>query len=90
MPNKSLLKHIQDEYIDWMHACGGKGRCTTCRMHVLEGIENISALSAAELKFKHLGKLQNAERLACQCYALGDILAEVPLPCQLPHMVYTT
>jgi 2Fe-2S ferredoxin len=41
IPSKNLLKHIQDEYIDWMHACGGKGRCTTCRMQVLEGMENM-------------------------------------------------
>lgn len=87
--NKSLLKHIQDDYIDWMHACGGKGRCTTCRIHVLEGMENLSPFSAAELKFKNQGRLLENERLTCQSYAYGDILAEVPAECQLPHMHYT-
>jgi 2Fe-2S ferredoxin len=90
IPGKSLLKHIQDAYIDWMHACGGKGRCTTCRMQVLEGMENISPLSAAELKFAGLGRLKNTERLTCQCYGHGDIVAEVPLACQLPHIKYTS
>jgi 2Fe-2S ferredoxin len=47
-------------------------------------------LSAAELKFKNQGKLKNTERLACQSYAIGDVVAEVPLACQLPHMKYTT
>ena len=87
--NKSLLKHIQDDYIDWMHACGGKGRCTTCRIRVLEGMKNISPFSAAELKFKNQGRLQENERLTCQSYAYGDILAEIPADCQLPHMPYT-
>ena len=89
MPNKSLLKHIQDEYIDWMHACGGKGKCTTCRIHVLEGTENISPLSAAEMKFKNSGRLTDTERLTCQSYAYGDIIAEVPPACKLPHIKYS-
>jgi 2Fe-2S ferredoxin len=53
-------------------------------------MENISPLSAAELKYKSLGKLKPTERLTCQSYAYGDILAEVPAACQLPHMKYTT
>jgi 2Fe-2S ferredoxin len=90
MPNKSLLKHIQEEYIDWMHACGGKGRCTTCRIYVLDGMQNLSPLSAPELKFRNAGKLKDMERLTCQCYAHGNVIAEVPFPCQLPHMQYTS
>jgi 2Fe-2S ferredoxin len=89
MPGKSLLKHIQAQFIDWMHACGDKGRCTTCRIQVLEGMENISPLSAAEIKFRNLGKLKESERLTCQCFIYGDVVAEVPLSCQLPHMTYT-
>ena len=30
--SKSLLRHFQDNSIDWMHACGAKGRCTTCKV----------------------------------------------------------
>ena len=89
MPDKSLLKHIQEEYIDWMHACGGKGRCTTCRIKVIEGMENISPFSAAEMRYKNQGKLKDTERLTCQSYAHGDILAEVPFECRLPHMQYS-
>ncbi|MCB0504971.1 MAG: 2Fe-2S iron-sulfur cluster binding domain-containing protein, partial [Cyclobacteriaceae bacterium] len=28
---KPILAILQENYIDWMHACGGNGRCTTCR-----------------------------------------------------------
>ena len=28
--SKTLLEHSQDDGIDWMQACGRKGRCTTC------------------------------------------------------------
>ncbi len=90
MSCKNLLEHIQDMYIDWMHACGGKGRCTTCRIHVLQGIENMSALSAAELKFTIQGRLKATERLTCQSYAYGEVVAEVPPACQLPHIKYSS
>lgn len=89
MPVNIVLKHIQEAYIDWMHACGGKGRCTTCRMNVLSGMENISPLSAAEIKYRQMGRLKETERLTCQCYAVGEVIAEVPSACQLPHMKYT-
>jgi ferredoxin, 2Fe-2S len=88
MPDKSLLEHIQAEYIDWMHACGGKGRCTTCRVRVLEGMESISPFSAAEMKFKDQGRLKETERLTCQSYAYGDVVAEIPPECRLPHITY--
>ena len=88
VPTKTLLKHIQEACIDWMQACGGKGRCTTCRMNVLEGMENLSPLSTAELKYRQEGRIKETERLVCQCYAFGDVLAEVPFAYRLPHMKY--
>ncbi len=89
-PAKTLLTHIQDAHIDWMQACGGKGRCTTCRMNVLQGMENISPLSVAEIKYRVDGRIKPTERLACQCYILGEVIAEVPFVCRLPHMKYTS
>ena len=40
-----------------MHACGAKGRCTTCRLQVLAGQENLSPLTAAELRYRAAGRL---------------------------------
>ncbi|WP_460503711.1 2Fe-2S iron-sulfur cluster-binding protein, partial [Hymenobacter agri] len=31
----TLLAALQAAGHDWMHACGAKGRCTTCRVQVL-------------------------------------------------------
>jgi 2Fe-2S ferredoxin len=84
----SVLHAIQEASIDWMHACGGKGRCTTCRIKVLEGMQHISHPSAAELKYRNMDKLNLNERLTCQCQIFGDVVAEVPPACQLPHMKY--
>lgn len=88
--DKSVLFHIQVAALDWMHACGGKGRCTTCRIRVIKGMSNTSDLSAAEQKFRQLGRLSPNERLTCQVRITGNITAEVPEACKLPHITYKT
>lgn len=86
----SVLKSIQSDRVDWMHACGGKGRCTTCKMIVLDGMKNLSPESKAELKYRQTGQLALNERLACQAKATGNCLIRVPDEYKLPHLVYTS
>jgi 2Fe-2S ferredoxin len=79
------------EHMDWMHACGAKGRCTSCKGVFLSGIASVSAPTGAEDKFKALGKLKDNERLCCQI-TLGneDIVIRVPDSNKLPHMNYSS
>ena len=84
--NQSVLQAFQENYIDWMHACGGKGRCTTCAFNVLKG--SLSSLTPVEKRFIEEGKLSGEQRLACQSRCLGDVTIEVPQANQLPHVVY--
>lgn len=88
-PSLTILKSIQAAGLDWMHACGGKGRCTTCRLIVLQGQENISPLSQAEIKYREAGRLQENERLTCQCTLTGQVTGAVPRQTQLPHLRYS-
>ncbi|MEY4929787.1 MAG: hypothetical protein RI909_511 [Bacteroidota bacterium] len=88
-PSKSILRVVQDHSIDWMHACGGKGRCTTCKMMVVEGMDQLSRLTPAELKYRDLDQLAENERLACQARALGSCRIRVPDESKMPHMKYT-
>ncbi len=83
-----LLKAIQNSGTDWMQSCGGKGRCTTCKFFVVAGAENISALSAAEKKYREQKSLLQTERLACQVRIVGDVTALVPNDSKLPHLHY--
>jgi|SRR6478672_4623385 len=86
---ETVLQAIQATGTDWMHACGAKGRCTTCRMEVLEGMENLSPESAPELKYRAAGRLKTFERLTCQTTVLqGEVKVRVPKPVQLPHQRY--
>ena len=88
-PGATLLAALHTAGHDWMHACGAKGRCTTCRLHVRLGAENLSPPTAAELRYQAAGRLLPAERLACQArLPAGDATGRVPEATQLPHVRY--
>ena len=58
--------------------CGGRGRCSTCRVRVVSGEEVLSPPSAEELRvLERVGASPNV-RLACQAIPSGDI-SVVPL-----------
>jgi 2Fe-2S ferredoxin len=86
---KSVLSHLQDHFIDWMHACGAKGRCTTCKMEVISGKDQLTELTPAEVEYRNARELGPNERLACQAMLLGNISVKVPESSKLPHMEYT-
>ncbi|MFC2094501.1 adenylate/guanylate cyclase domain-containing protein [Bacteroidota bacterium] len=48
------------------HVCGGKAKCSTCRVIVQEGEENLSPPNKAELKLRKQKKFPGKVRLACQ------------------------
>ena len=52
--------------IPHFHACGGKGKCTTCRIIVLEGEENLNMANKKESKLRDAIKFPKSMRLACQ------------------------
>jgi 2Fe-2S ferredoxin len=64
---RTVLAAIHAAGYDWWHACGAKGRCTTCRVRVLDGAEALAPLTAPELRYRAAGRLGPEERLACQC-----------------------
>ncbi|MEP1096242.1 MAG: 2Fe-2S iron-sulfur cluster-binding protein [Cyclobacteriaceae bacterium] len=83
------LLHILLRETDWMHACGGKGKCTSCKMKILEGADNLSEITEAERKYRKMNKLQMDERLACQVSTHGDLRIRVQKENQLPHLTYS-
>lgn len=87
--SKPLLKHFQDHHIDWMHACGGKGRCTTCKVIILEGEGHFQDLTNHEKRYFREGALKPHERLACQAQIKGDVCLKVPAEYKMPHMDYS-
>ena len=88
-PGQKILNAIGAAGIDWMHACGAKGRCTTCRIVVLAGMEGFGALTAPEEKYRQQGRLKENERLTCQCTLSADARGRVPHETQFPHQAYS-
>jgi 2Fe-2S ferredoxin len=86
---KTLLQHFQDHALDWMHACGGKGRCTTCKVKITEGHDHLSAKTEAEHRYLKLRALEKDERLCCQAKINDSIRIRVPDECKLPHVQYS-
>jgi adenylate cyclase len=71
-PNLTLLQTALGAGIAHVHACGGNARCSTCRVMVHEGLENLSPRNTAEQKLAHKKGLEPNIRLACQAKATGD------------------
>jgi ferredoxin, 2Fe-2S len=87
---RKVIELIHENGIDWMHACGKKGRCTTCKMSIVAGQENLSSETEQEQHFRELQRLLPNERLACQAHLLHGILTiRVPDSSKFPHLTYT-
>lgn len=87
--NKTALQHFHANFIDWLQACGGKGRCTTCKMIIVQGVENLPELTQSEKMYQGERLLNDNERLACQVKFRGNVRVRVPEECKLPHLKYT-
>lgn len=85
-----VIELIHESGIDWMHACGKKGRCTTCKMIILDGQENLSPETERELFFKNQARLHSNERLTCQSHLLhGCLTIRVGESNKFPHLKYS-
>jgi ferredoxin, 2Fe-2S len=87
--SRTVLQHLQNSQVDWMFSCGAKGRCTTCKMIIISGQENLSPPSLAEQNYSGRGFLGRNERLSCQARISGDIRIRVPDEYKLPHISYS-
>ena len=71
---ETILQTAARNGIPHVSACGGEGNCTTCRLLVLEGIENCSPESDAELSLKEKAHTTEEFRLACQTTINDDVV----------------
>ena len=60
--------------------CGGRARCTTCRVRVLLGLEHLAAASPIETRVLTPLGVDRAVRLACQLKPTADISVWPLLP----------
>jgi ferredoxin len=69
--NKRLVLALeQDAGVDQLHACGGRARCTTCRVEFVDG--EPSAMTVAE-KTVLTARGLSGVRLSCQILCESDM-----------------
>ncbi len=71
--HSNILKAILAAGINHTHACGGRAKCSTCRVSILEGIENCNPRNKAEQKMTDRLNFPAEIRLACQTIIKGNI-----------------
>jgi adenylate cyclase len=78
LPGASVLETLRDHGIPHASVCGGRARCTTCRIHVGRGAEFLPPPEPLEAKaLARIGAMPGM-RLACQVRPTKD-LAVTPL-----------
>ncbi|MBL9104945.1 MAG: adenylate/guanylate cyclase domain-containing protein [Myxococcales bacterium] len=72
-PDLTLLEVARAAGIPHASACGGNGRCSTCRVIVLEHPENLTPRDGGELKLARAKGFEPNIRLACQARPTGPV-----------------
>lgn len=83
---KKLVLALEDNGVGILHRCGGKARCTTCRVEILEG--DFDDLTNIEKKaFDDKGLVEDNIRLSCQVRVNGDMTVRPVMTVQSSGMV---
>ena len=69
----SILDASIEHQIPHLHECGGHGRCSTCRVRILEGMDNLSKKTQLEEAMTRNRNWDPSIRLGCQAFIKGDI-----------------
>ncbi len=71
-PGQSLLDASLAAGNTHTHVCGGRARCSTCRVMVVDGLEHCSPRTPEEAKLADMLHFGPEVRLACQTFVFGD------------------
>lgn len=75
----SVLEAALEHNVPIYHTCGGNCSCSTCRVMVLKGAENLSPTDEAEKQVLDSFDLKPPYRLGCQALILsGTVEVEIP------------
>jgi adenylate cyclase len=70
---ETILKASLRCGIPHTHVCGGKARCSTCRVMIVEGVENLNPRNEREQAMADRLKFGTNIRLACQTTFQGEL-----------------
>jgi len=72
-PGETLLESLLRAGVAHAHACGGRARCSTCRVEVQAGIEHCNERNGPEQQMADRLRFAPDLRLACQTVPSGDV-----------------
>jgi adenylate cyclase len=78
-PDSTILEATLKAKINHMHVCGGNARCSTCRVYVLDGLNNCLPRNKREKQLAEKLGFPEDIRLACQTKISGDITIRRPV-----------
>jgi adenylate cyclase len=70
---QSLLDALHEADVPHASVCGGKGRCSTCRVRIARGLETLASPSARERHVLHRIAAPPGVRLACQVHPTASL-----------------
>ena len=73
---RKLVLVIEDGGVDILHRCGGKAKCTTCRVEVLDGDPGEMQEAERTRLAAEAGLAENV-RLSCQVHVQDDLHVRV-------------
>ncbi|WP_209012011.1 adenylate/guanylate cyclase domain-containing protein [Roseibium aggregatum] len=79
-PGPSLLEISRDHGIAHAAVCGGRARCSTCRVKILAGGENLDPPNQAEAAVLRQIGADSSIRLACQIRPTSDLRVHPLIP----------
>ncbi len=84
-PGTTILDISRQGDIPHASVCGGRGRCSTCRIRISAGADNLDPPSDAELAVLLRVGASEGTRLACQVSAMADMTVMPLLPDRANH-----
>lgn len=72
-PGECVLDAALRAQVPHTHACGGHGRCSTCRVLIVEGLSACAERGPAEQRLAERLGFDTEVRLACQLQVSGDV-----------------
>lgn len=70
---ETILESCIRHQIPHAHACGGRAMCSTCRIWVLDGLQNCQGRNPEESRLAERLTFSAEMRLACQTTVTGDV-----------------
>lgn len=71
--DSTVLAGVLEQGLDLAHVCGGRARCSTCRIRVVDGLDALSARTEKEQRMATRLGFPDEVRLACQTRVSGPV-----------------